>query len=140
MHTKQSSRGFTIIELLTVFTVIAVLVAIVVFAFTRIRSDARDTRAIGEMDQLRKAAFAEANDRGGSFDGIDCSTPALAPLCTSISGMTGNAPVPQNSADGQNWCADVDLSRNTTYCVDSALSATEGFVCDRVNFTCISPP
>lgn len=132
MHAKQSSCGFTIIELLVVFAVIGVLAAIVVVAFTRIRSDARDTRVMGEMDQLRKAAFAEANNQGGSFSSINCGTPTLVPLCASILKITGSNPA--ISSDDDAWCAEVDLSRDT-YCVDSVLSANEGFSCR--NFSCV---
>lgn len=52
---KQSTSGFTIVELLIVIVVIAILASISVVAYNGIQERARNTRANSDLATLRKA-------------------------------------------------------------------------------------
>lgn len=55
MHTRQLSKGFTIVELLIVIVVIAILAAITVVAYNGIQDRARATQMASGMGQYAKA-------------------------------------------------------------------------------------
>jgi len=62
-NTSKSGAGFTLIELLVVIAIIALLASIVLVALNNARSKSRDTKRIGDMNQLAKAFELYYNDK-----------------------------------------------------------------------------
>ena len=60
----KKSKGFTLVELMIVITVIAILSTIAVVSFTRVQKQSRDTKRKGDLRSIAtamQAYFSEAN-------------------------------------------------------------------------------
>ena len=60
----KSNRGFTLVELMIVITVIAILTTIAVVSFTRVQKQSRDTKRKGDLRSIATATqayFSEAS-------------------------------------------------------------------------------
>ncbi|MCL4397481.1 type II secretion system GspH family protein [Patescibacteria group bacterium] len=55
---NKSKKGFTLVELMIVITVIAILATIAVVSFTRVQKQARDTKRKAEVKSLQTALQA----------------------------------------------------------------------------------
>lgn len=53
--TSSHSRGFTLIELMVVITIIGILATIALVMYSGIQKSARDAKRIGDIDAIRKA-------------------------------------------------------------------------------------
>jgi prepilin-type N-terminal cleavage/methylation domain-containing protein len=95
MKYKSSKKGFALIELLVVLSIVGVLSGMVLVSVSEAREKARDTKRIQEIGQINKAIELYANDKGH------------APL------LAGAGPA------GEEDCSyDVELGDNTAgYCV-----------------------
>ena len=60
-------RGFTLIELLVVIAIIAILAAILLPVFSRVREKARATTCISNMKQQGLAVLQYVNDYDGVY-------------------------------------------------------------------------
>jgi len=76
---KDSSPGFTIVELLIVIVVIAILAAISIVAYNGIQSRARDAERMTEMQTIEKALALYFIDNGGY---PNCSGGTYVPTTT----------------------------------------------------------
>jgi prepilin-type N-terminal cleavage/methylation domain-containing protein len=64
MERKNKNRGFTLIELLVVISIIGLLSSVVLVSLANARQKARDSKRVGEMNQLSKAFELFYNDAG----------------------------------------------------------------------------
>lgn len=60
-------RGFTIIELLVVVAIIGLLAAVIMTALSSAQIGARDSRRLGDVNQLHKAFELYGIDNGGRY-------------------------------------------------------------------------
>ncbi len=60
---KELRRGFTLVELMIVITVIAILATIAVVSFSRVQKQARDTKRKGDVRALATALQAYFTER-----------------------------------------------------------------------------
>ncbi len=74
-------RGFSILELLVVMTIIAVVVSLILPALARVQEQARRTKCLGQLQQIGEALHLYANDFKGSFPLMP--VPAGAPVVQS---------------------------------------------------------
>ncbi|MGB1125211.1 MAG: type II secretion system protein [Phycisphaeraceae bacterium] len=65
--TTQSKRGFSLIEVLVVVSIIALLIAILLPALSRSRRGAEDTQCMSNMSQLMKAQLTYAVEHDSFF-------------------------------------------------------------------------
>lgn len=84
VHRHGGSRGFTLVELLTVIAIIAVLAAILFPVFSRARESARRTTCLSHLQQIGNAAGIYSNDYNGF----------IVPWSVTHQGWGGGYPVP----------------------------------------------
>ena len=65
MH--RSSRGFTLVEMLLVVSIIVLLIAMLLPALQRARDGAREVRCMANMGQVGRATISYANTNRGEF-------------------------------------------------------------------------
>jgi prepilin-type N-terminal cleavage/methylation domain-containing protein/prepilin-type processing-associated H-X9-DG protein len=75
----NEKRGFTLIEVLVVITIISILVAVLTPALATAREKARRTQCLNNMRQLGTAQMIYASDRDSWFWYADCE-PVAVPL------------------------------------------------------------
>ena len=87
-YRRQSlQKGFTLIELMVVITIIGLLASTVLASLANSRKAARDVSRVQAVKELQKALELYRNDNGGSYP---CAT--AMPTCTSgAAGVTINA-------------------------------------------------
>ena len=69
-HRSRLLRGFTIVELVIVISVMAVLATISIMAYTGIQERARDGKRVSDMGALQKALEVYKSQNGDQFPAI----------------------------------------------------------------------
>lgn len=85
VHKHGGSKGFTLVELLTVIAIIAVLTAILFPVFSRAREKARQTTCLSNLQQIGNASNLYSSDYNGF----------IVPWC--ITDPSFSAPTPANA-------------------------------------------
>ncbi len=119
---KNTSKGFTIIELLVVVAIIAVLAAIVLVNVTQYINQGKNAAIKGNLASVltNGAVFYDAN---ASYSGF-CSSAYVTNPEAAITAAGGSATCTAK-ADNTAWCACATLKvttaepANSTFCVDS---------------------
>jgi prepilin-type N-terminal cleavage/methylation domain-containing protein len=75
-------KGFTLIEVMVVITIVGLLASVVMAAMTNARAKARDTQRVQMVKELQKALELYRNGNGGNYP---CAT-APMPACASGGG------------------------------------------------------
>lgn len=57
---RKNEKGFTLVELIVVIAIVAILAAVGIIGYTQFISDARDTKAKSELDQLINVLYADS--------------------------------------------------------------------------------
>lgn len=119
--TSLHSRGFTLVELMVVITIIGVLSVIGITLFTNVQKNARDAQRRGDIEAISKAF--EANTISGT------TTPYPAPLATWFA--SGNFPIdPQGVTIGYFWnggtANTIPTAASATYVVCAKLENNNG--------------
>jgi len=91
-------RGWSLIEMLVVITIIGILIAIAVPNYARIKADVKKKACIANMGTLLNATrlFYMENVKDSSFKGVDIETLMKSnylntePVCPNASGLTKN--------------------------------------------------
>lgn len=86
---NNSKRGFTLVELMIVITVIAILATIAVVSFTRVQKQARDTKRKAEIKSLQTALQAYFTEKQ-HYPNTAPVTPGTAQVASVA--LTGLAP------------------------------------------------
>ena len=92
MKKLNRSRGFTLIELMTVVVIIAILSSIILVALSSSRGKARDAQRVSDLGQLQ-LALTLFNDRCGQYP---VNIPSSGALSTSLTAPT----CPTNTVTG----------------------------------------
>jgi type IV pilus assembly protein PilA len=92
MDTRQESRGFTMVELLMVVTIIGILLAIAVPTFLGVRKNANDRAAQTVVRHLLISARAVASD-GEPAATIQAGEPALRVVAPDAAGRASHSEV-----------------------------------------------
>jgi len=88
---KVFQKGFTLVELLVVISVIAILTSLVSISLASAQKQARDTTRKSDLSQYRSSLEMFANRNNGLFPLYSTSTVASGSLCTSL-GSSGTCP------------------------------------------------
>jgi len=119
---KNTSKGFTIIELLVVVAIIAVLAAIVLVNVTQYINQGKNAAVKGNLASVltNGAVFYDAN---GSYSGF-CASSYFTNPSAAITSAGGTA-ICTAKSDNTAWCGCSTLKvttaepANSTFCVDS---------------------
>lgn len=65
---RLKRKGFTLIELMLVITIILILMSFLIPKFSSYQNKARDTKAINTAKQIQTAAMASYGDKDSKFD------------------------------------------------------------------------
>ncbi len=58
------NKGFTLIELMVAITIVAILATIGMVLYSQIQKTARDSKRVGELNEIKKAAITYQTSRG----------------------------------------------------------------------------
>ena len=143
---KQAERGFTLIELLVVIAIIGILSSIVLVAIGGARDEAKDSRIISDMSQIR--SLAEILYSSGSYSDITCSSVGtsctcvnseIEQLCEDIYTQNSSAGMVIRAGSGE-YCVEVTLNNGNHFCIDSYGHVVEdtnaNINCDTSDYDC----
>lgn len=68
-----NKKGFTLVELLVVISIIAILSIIGLTVFTGVQKNARDARRQSDVDAIAKALETTYNNATAAYPAIDCT-------------------------------------------------------------------
>lgn len=118
------SKGFTLIEMLVVITIIGVLSSIILFSVTQYINKGKDTAIIGNLVILIPAAevYYDRNTPTNSYQNFCASSTALNSIAAIAA--IGSSIIKHCYVEptyGQAWaaCAYLFTGTNKAYCVDS---------------------
>jgi len=131
-NSRKESRGFTLVELLVVISIIALLMAILLPALAKARTQAKRIACLSGMRQLVTAwmVYAENNDGkivNGGQPWNNNTSPLSSDHVTEPYWSTPLPPVPADDEIGTGWPTlrfdwDVDTSGNPAYSYEERLS------------------
>lgn len=103
----NKSRGFTLVELLVVISIIAILAVIGLTVFAGVQKNARDSKRRGDIDGISKALEVAYNNSTGQYPAVTGSMFSggvipTDPLGGSYSGL------PAAAVSTYNVCADLE--------------------------------
>lgn len=81
-------KGFTLIEMLVVISLIGILASLVLVSYTSTQKQARDTQRKSDLKQYQTALEQYANKNNGLYPAYPSGTNANGTLCTSYLALT----------------------------------------------------
>src|SRR3989344_9645119 len=119
----QTSKGFTIIELLVVVAIIAVLTGIVLVNVTQYINRGKDSSIQGSLSSLSTNAAVWFDTSTNGFTGFCANSTATNPLSAADKAYDGNATTNEvtdcnDSASAWAACGQLKVS-DSYFCVDS---------------------
>lgn len=120
---KKLKKGFTLVELMVVITVIAILMTIAIVSFTRIQKQARDTKRKADVRTLETAlqAYYTENQAYPLSTSATAATTALAGLAPNYIPSIPTAPLGSTSTGGNTNYMYVTDALGFTYSLCTAL-------------------
>lgn len=124
MFIKKSApkkKGFTLIELMIVISILLVLIGFMIPKFSAYQDKAKKIKAMNTAKQIQTAAMASYGDNNGKFVEADVKNniTTLTTLTLTDSAVANVAETEDQSveityeSDGQDYTIDIDASENT---------------------------
>jgi len=147
-HFIEKSKGFSLIEILVVVSIIAILIAINLIAIGRYQNKANDTTIGANLSQIRKVAAMVYTDENSYVNICDATAtlndsytkyPELKTIEDEVTEVTDVNPECHSSK--KEYCVQTVLISNNYFCIDSNGFAGEigGDYCSETNIKCSTP-
>ncbi len=126
----RKSRGFTLVELLIVISIIGVLTTLLMANFIGVRQRARDAQRKSDLRQIQSALELYRADQGSypanqlNFSVPNCSNSIKSPDCTTSIYMQEVPKDPSGSSSSYNSGNYYFSSNGTTYTIGACLENT----------------
>ncbi len=109
-------RGFTLIEMLVVISIIGIMSVFLMTAMSPARNKAKDTRIVSGMNQIRSYMETTYDPLVGVYGG-SIDDPLISDISDDISRSGGDSFTFSNI--GTAYAVSVSLNSGDTYCLDS---------------------
>ncbi len=116
--TRNSQKGFTLVELLVVITIIGILATVALVSLNSARAKARDAKRLGDVRQIALALEFCYNDIGKYLPASTFPAPGTSLACAGTNYITGMPTDP--SGEGYIYAVDND-SNPQKYVIASVL-------------------
>jgi prepilin-type N-terminal cleavage/methylation domain-containing protein len=119
LSTMSFRKGFTLVELLVVISIIGILSSIVLASMSKARSQSRDGKRITDIKQIQLAIglYYDANNK---FP-LNISSASLASFISVVPIDPSSAPSTTYNYDYVPYCASTDLSNPVSYHMGASL-------------------
>lgn len=116
MKNFQKCKGFTLIELMLVITIILILMGFLVPKVSAYQEKARNAKAVNTAKQIETAAMASYGNNDSKFDGTDVT--ATIQQLTSVQSISVGNVSDQSvnvtyESDGKSYSVEINASDNT---------------------------
>ena len=130
-------KGFTVIELLVVMTIMGLLSSIVLVSLKGARVSAKDVQIVANMRQMRTIAAIINIDYGGynavgagrEFNCGANATEDMKMLCDAVNELKGPDPneFPTFRTTANEYCAYIELNSGDYYCIEENIATKSYF-------------
>lgn len=116
MKNSYKSKGFTLIELMLVITIILILMGFLVPKVSAYQEKARNAKAINTAKQIETAAMASYGNNDSKFDGTDVTTTVqqlTSAQSVSVGTVSDQSVNVTYESDGKSYSVEINATDNT---------------------------
>lgn len=118
---KKNSKGFTLLEILVVISIIGILIAVGATAYSTAQKKSRDARRQADMKQMQ-----------GAFEQYYATSGSSYADCSAMAGQFTGGQLPTDPKPGETYYC---LGTPTTYCACAKLESGTGNSATQCNYT-----